>query len=120
MRITYEIVTQESAEHGDAAERGYVEPRFQLRVPIEEVMGNEGEWTDESLDWTLREAEQYLGRNGMEDSGSWFNGLDPDRDYETGAETYESLHPPRNVTASSYARLARIFCWDGGRTRGLS
>jgi hypothetical protein len=112
MRITYEIVTPESAEHGDAAERGFVEPRFQMKVPIEEVMGNEGEWPKASLEWTLREAEQYLGRHGMEDSGNWFNSLDPDRDYQTGAETYESLHPADNITAASYERLARIFCWD--------
>jgi hypothetical protein len=111
MRITYEIVTAESAEQGDAAERGFVEPRFQMRVPIDEVMANAIDWPKESLEWSLREAEQYLGRQGMEDSGRWFNSCDPDRDLQTGDETYESLHPPENITPSSYARLARIFCW---------
>ena len=110
MRITYEIVTPESAEQGDAEERGFVEPRFNLFVPIDEVMGNEGEWPKESLEWTLQEAELFLGRKGMEDSGRWFTTADPERNFQTGAETYYSLHPSDKVTAASYGRLARIFC----------
>lgn len=110
MRITYEIITPESAEHGDAAERGFVEPRFNIKVPIEEVMANSADWPDESLEWTLQEAEQFLGRGGMEDSGRWFSACDPERDFQTGAETYYSLHPADNTTPASYTRLASIFC----------
>jgi len=110
MRITYEIVTPESAEQGDAEERGFVLPArfFHMKVSIEQV----DELDDSDLEWSLRDAEQYLGRNGMEDSGRWFSTIDPDRDYQTGAETYESLHPSDNITPASYERLARIFCWD--------
>lgn len=111
MRITYEIITPESSEHGDAEERGFVEPRFNIHVPIEEVMANPLDWPDESLEWTLSDADQFLGREGMEDSGRWFNSIDPCRDYSTGEEKFYSLHPPAGITPASYARLARIFCW---------
>lgn len=114
MRITYEVITPESAEEGDAAERGFVEPRFNIKVPIEEVIGNESEWPNESLEWTLQEAEQFLGRNAMEDSGRWFSTIDPERDFQTGAEIYYSLHPAATVTTASYERLARVFCWRRG------
>lgn len=112
MRITYEVITPESAEHGDAEERGFIEPKFKLRVPVEEAL-DESKWPAGSLDWTLREAELFLGRRGMEDSGTWFNSCDPERDFQTGAETFYSLHPTNqggSITAASYARLRAIFC----------
>jgi hypothetical protein len=82
-----------------------------MHVPIEQVMANSQDWPDSAINWTVQEAEQFLGRNGMEDSGRWFTSLDPDRNYETGAETFYSLHPADSITAASYARLARIFAW---------
>ena len=109
MRVTYEIITPESAENGDAEERGFVLPAsgFHLKVPIDEI----SDFDDSELIWDLRDAEQWLGRNGMEDSGRWFNTLDAETDYSTGTETYYSLHPSDNITPSSYQRLRRIFCW---------
>lgn len=115
MRITYEIITPESAEHGDADERGFVEPRFDMHVPIEEVMANGQDWPKESLRWTLRHAEIFLGRNGMEDNGRWFTALDGNTNYQTGAETRYSLHPDDNTTPASYDRLKRIFCHASNR-----
>ncbi len=107
MRITYEIITPESAEHGDAAERGFIEPKFQIPVPVGESL----EWPAVALEWTLADAERFLGRNAMEDSGRWFSTVDPERNYQTGAETYYSLHPADTVSAASYARLKAIFCF---------
>lgn len=108
-RVTYEIVTPESAEHGDAEERGFVLPAsgFNLKVPIDEVP----DFAEHELDWDLTDAEQWLGREGMECVGCWFETCDPETDYQTGAETRYSLHPPSNITPSSFARIARIFCW---------
>jgi len=80
IRITYEIVTPESAEDGEAAEQG---------------------WEDEDgSEYTFREAVKLL--EGKEPSSSWFHrGIwytdhDSDIDYATGAETRQSYH----VTAS--------------------
>lgn len=109
MRITYEVVTPESAEHGDAEERGFIAPGlFNLKVPVEESL-NEEDWPKGSLDWDLQAAARYLGTGCMEDSGRWFTTTDPERDFRTGAETTYSLHPD-GVTPSSYARLKRVFC----------
>lgn len=109
MRITYEIITPESAENGDAAECGFVEPQFKLQVPLDEVNANAIDWPSESLEWSLRDAEVFLGRGGMEDSGRWFTSCDPSRDFQTGSETFYSLHPD-NVTPATYERLKRVFC----------
>ena len=110
MRVTYEIVTPESAEHGDAAEIGFVLPAsgFHLKVPVDQI----GDFEDSELDWDLRDAEQWLGRHGMEDSGRWFTSCDGEIDFASGAETRYALHPSDNITAASYERLARIFCWQ--------
>lgn len=111
MRITYEIITPESAEHGDAAERGFIEPRFHIKIPVEEYMADKAAWPDSDLEWSLTDAERFLGSKGMEDSGRWFTSCSPDRDYQTGAETYYSLHPANTITPASYARLKAIFCY---------
>ncbi|UIS25311.1 hypothetical protein [Erythrobacter phage vB_EliS-L02] len=109
MRVTYEIVTPESAEHGDAEERGFVLPAsgFHLLVPLDEV----DDFEDHELVWDLADAEQWLGRESMEDCGRWFTSIDGQVDYATGAETRYSLHPSDKTTPASYERLARIFCW---------
>ena len=109
MRVTYEIITPESAEHGDAAERGFILPAsgYHLKVPIEEM----NDFEDSELQWDVRDAEQWLGRGAMEDSGRWFNTVDPEQDFQSGAETFYSLHPDDKITPASYNRLARIFCY---------
>lgn len=92
-RVTYEIVTPESAEHADADERGFVAP---------------GEWRGDEPVWmTLREA-MRLARP-QQDCGLWFSEVDGRVDYRTGAVETRSIHPPANITASSYARLARLL-----------
>lgn len=109
MRVTYEIITPESAENGDAEERGFVLPAssFHFKASIEEALA----MNPADLEWTVQDAAQWLGRGAMEDSGRWFNTLDPEQDYTTGADTYYSLHPSDKITPSSYERLRRIFCW---------
>ena len=109
MRVTYQIVTPESAEHGDYEEAGFILPAsgFHLRVPLDEV----DEFEDSELQWDLQDAEQWLGRNAMYDCGNWFESCDPEEDYTTGESTTYSLHPDRSITPSSYNRLAKIFCY---------
>lgn len=101
--VTYSIVTPESAADGDAAETGFAMP---------------GGWRD-SIDVALREpasahdiglrAAVDLCGGPFIDCGRWFDVADPTPDYRTGSDTSYSLHPPRGITAASYARLARLL-----------
>lgn len=91
--VTYEIITPESAEHGDAEECGWVAP---------------GGWHhDDPAPMSLREAVSLI--SCAEDCVSWFAETDGRQDYRTGAEERRSLHPPRNITAASYGRLKRLL-----------
>lgn len=95
--VTYYIVTPESAEDGDIAEAGYVCPGG-WRFGVDE---------DGDVTMSLREAVRLVGC--VEDSGAWFTESDGREDYRTGAVERRSLHPPRNITPSSYARVARLL-----------
>lgn len=103
-RVTYDTVSPESAEHGDIAASGYASP---------------GGWKhDDPVSLTLRDAigvcgfypnARSAGSGGFENSGSWWTTIDPDQDYRTGEETRYSIHPPENITASSYGRITRYL-----------
>lgn len=105
-RVTYEIVTPESAEEGDAAERGFIGRQFGLKWTIEEALAAD----DSDLNMSLREASRHVSA-AMEDCGTWFSEIDGRQDYASGAEERRSLHPPANITAASYGRLARLVGW---------
>lgn len=100
-RVTYEIVTPESAEHGDVAARGFI--FFDgWRVDIGDVDTFTG-----VLEMNLRDALQLCSPS--ENCGAWFSETDSREDYRTGAVETRALHPPRNITAASYVRLARLL-----------
>jgi hypothetical protein len=100
-RVTYDIVTEDSAADGDVAESGYY---------------SRGGWKhDDPSDWTLHEVVSQFGRNSLEDVGSWFSSYSPDINYRTGEDTSYSVHPPRTITRASYARLRRILSYREGR-----
>jgi hypothetical protein len=98
--VTFEVVTPESAEHGDAELRGYVHAN-----------GGEDELelveTADDYAMDLRTALNKMG--GCEDTGTWFVETDGRHNYRTGAVTTYSLHPPRNITGASYRRLAQLL-----------
>ena len=98
--VTYEVVTPESAEHGDYAEIGYAMPHG-WRFPLEQCDDMA------ALGLSLREATRMVGH--VEDCGRWFAETSGDTDYRTGAETRLNLHPPKNITPSSYRRLKRLL-----------
>ena len=89
--VTFEVVTHESAEHGDAAERGYIDQDIGLREAIGHMNG-----ACEASDSHIQ-------------PGTWFAEIDGRECYRTGARTYHSLHPPRTVTQSSVRRIARLL-----------
>lgn len=100
--ITFEIVTDESAEHGEADESGYY---------IESEQG-----------YSLRDALAWLGLHkgcGIPHQAdcsplsisnpprSFY--YDGELNFRTGEHEYLALHIPRCVTASSRMRLARYL-----------
>lgn len=105
-KVTYDVVTPESAENGDVAESGFAYP---------------GGWRFAADDHTvepmsLRDALSACGRSvsrygaGFEDGGRGFYTVDSDIDYRTGEHTTYGLHPSGNITPSSYRRLRRVLC----------
>lgn len=105
--VTYRTVTPESAEHGDEADHGFVDARDQEHSTIDAPCGPAFQPIKDSFALTLREAVELVGC--MEDAGHWFSEVDGRDDYRTGANTVRAFHMPDNVTASSYARLARLL-----------
>lgn len=103
-RVTYEIVTPESAEQGDNAESGF------------EVWGG---WRDSVS--TVKQADVDSGVYNMrlrtardiawpiEDAGAWFVGEDSTLDYQTGSTIRRSIHAPDNITGASYERVKRAL-----------
>ena len=97
--VTYEIVTQESSEEGEAEESGFVIENATLREAVSELFdtrtsGCSGVESVEPSDSVVSYARWITVYNGME--------------YETGAHESRSLHIPDHVTAASRRRIARL------------
>lgn len=102
-RVTYEIVTPESAIEGDAAERGFIDQRG-FHYSLDDIRCQHDEF-----DMSLREAARLINAGALEDCDRWFAEVDGRQNYQTGAEERRSLHPPSNITAASYERLRRLL-----------
>ncbi len=105
--VTYEIVTPESAEHGDAAERGFVLPGGWHEELPAHVFGEEAGKIKDECGLSLREAVDLVSL--VEDSGHCFTEIDERQNYNTGESEIRSLHPPENITPASYGRLRRLL-----------
>lgn len=101
-RVTYDIVTPESAENGDTEENGFVLPG-DWRDSIEVAMNQ----PRDAYNVTLREAMRLA--SPQEDCGMWWAECDGREDYQTGAIETRSIHPPHNITPSSYRRVSRLL-----------
>lgn len=101
-RVTYDIVTPESAENGDTAENGFVLPGGYHVDVATAIADTEGDY-----EMDLRTALNYVCP--QENSGRWFTECDGRENYRTGEHETRSLHPPRSITASSYRRLCKLF-----------
>lgn len=102
-RVTYEIVTPESAENGEAAEHGFVTPG-NWHDPIETALKE----PPGAYDMSLREAMRLA--YPQHDCGQWWGEEGGDRmDYRTGAVETRSIHPPCNITPASYRRVTRLL-----------
>jgi hypothetical protein len=91
--VSYEIVTEESAEYGDAQERGVISDNVSLRDALEDLLS----------------ARANVSSIEANDS------LDPywitvyyDMDLAYGHYENRSLHMPRSLTLSTRKRIERI------------
>lgn len=118
--ITFDIVTEESSQHGDFAYNGYVTRNGETPHKRNYIPKN-------PHTWSLREAFDFLEEKSFEcrecDSFPWSVAHPPrwisffgSRD-EYGECISFSLHPAErgSITASSMCRLARLFGCYGSR-----
>ncbi len=99
--VTYEIVSPES--DGDIDENGFVLPG-EWQIPIDEALADK----DGVYTMSLREALDLAQPD--EDGGRWFTETGSGRcNYATGVIEYRAIHPPENITPSSYKRVKRLL-----------
>lgn len=92
--ITYEIITNESAEYGDAEERGFIDEGLTLREAMDALHWYRGSHV---------EADSYpLARP------RWFTFHDVETNWTTGDTKNVSLHLPETLTDSTRRRIARL------------
>ena len=91
--VTYQIVTQESAEQGEAAERGFIDKDLDLRVSVDAVFRTRTLFVGGYS--TIYDGRSFTVDNGME--------------FLTGAFESRTLHRTRGVTDASWARLCRLL-----------
>lgn len=63
--VTYDVITEDSAEHGDTADGGFIDPRTERRRSLRRGGKREHERTLKAsragrLDWTLRAAIEFI------------------------------------------------------------
>jgi hypothetical protein len=92
--VTYETITDESAEQGEAESSGFEAENVSLRDALSIIGGCEGGV----------EASECPVLNPR-----WFTFYKQNEDYGTGEVTNMSLHIPETVTRSSRLRIARLI-----------
>ena len=92
--VTYNIITQESAELGDYDEMG--------------VISEGGNLHDAAKDLFATRTHRVDSGDGLQDCDGWIE-MNNGMEYETGAYETRMLHAPRNITPSSYKRLVRAL-----------
>ena len=94
--VTYEIVTEESAEHGDAAECGFEWQNARLRDAVETVL----ETRSNHCSQEAIEAFETGGGYGVRVINSPC--------YDTGEQESRTLHIPESVSKASARRIAKL------------
>jgi hypothetical protein len=97
--VTYDIVTPDSAEHGDTDECGHIGQGLTLREAIKELHATrtcrvDGVQAIETDSFPCTAPRWITVTNGME--------------FETGAHESRALHIPNNVTPASARRIAML------------
>jgi len=97
--VTYEIITEASAEHGDCADCGYLAGNLSLRDALSMVCATESAHCSQSS----------IEPNDS-DSPDWITVYNS-ANYISGNYENRSLHIPRHVTRASRRRIARLFAY---------
>jgi len=97
--FTYETITPESAEYGDAEERGFIDPGHWKYQP--ENYDGPNIWRPGDLSHYIRFAQEL---NITKDGYS----VDPDRDYNNGSEIHYAMHV-EGCTPSTRQRIYRLL-----------
>ena len=97
--VSYEIVTYESAENGEAEERGVIDDDMTLRDAITEVHRTRTNLVDhveaiQPNEWPINQVRWITVHNSAE--------------YETGARESRMLHLPDTISPASSRRIARL------------
>ena len=99
--VTHEIVTDESAEYGEAAESGFIAENISLREAIENLSA-----ASNSCELASIEADSWpISRDNPPRWITYQYG----RDWESGDCESRSIHFPRGITGSSAIRIARLL-----------
>ena len=97
--VTYEIITEESAEEGDAEERGFIARQVPLMLAIRMASDTESSSCSrecvECDEWPVQAPRWITVYNG--------------RDCITGSVENRSLHMPGHLTPSTRRRIARLM-----------
>lgn len=96
--VTFETVTEESARHGDAADRGYLGQNLTFRESIE-LFHAERDWSYiEANSWPI----------SMGNPPRWFTDSG-EIQFASGDCRAVSLHLPDAISAASAMRIARLI-----------
>lgn len=104
--VTYEIVTYESAEHGDAEERGFV-GEHGIKWPIEECREHGQHLRTGTLSDLIHDCENF-GVTFNKDT-DWLYCVDGRTDYRTGAVTTYAVHLETETAKRNAARIGRLI-----------
>lgn len=107
--VTYEIVTPESAEQCDAAERGFLHGDGWREMLPDHVCGDAAGTIKQACSMRLRQAIELIGCLESGSDGFSYYEVDGTTNYRTGAETRLAFHLPDTATPSSVARVARLL-----------
>jgi hypothetical protein len=100
--VTYEIITEESAEFGDFAETGFVERDLSLREAVDHLFNTRGTYARiTAIEGDCSDISQTRWVTVYHNQ-DWFNG-----EYEN-----RSIHFPKNITPSSRKRLVDLLTFD--------
>ena len=100
--FTYDVVTPESAEHGDVEESGFIAPGMWKYPDPEEY--ERKQWAIGDLAYLINFAKSL----GICFDGDNFYSVDPDINYRTGEWTTYGMHID-GVTPSTFERIARLL-----------
>ena len=92
--VTFEIVTEESAQDGEAAESGFISENVSLSCAVADVKSTFTNTCD----------------GGSADYGDRWITVNNGMDYITGECESRSLHRPAKCTNASWNRICRIVC----------